>query len=54
MSIRQLSSGAISTGKNICVPWSMESSRVCALEASWELDNSDWALGEVRETSYQT
>lgn len=52
-SIRQLSSGVISTGKSICVPWGMEISRECALEASWGLANSDWVLREVRENSHQ-
>ena len=54
MSIRQLSHGMISTRKSICVPRSMESSRVYALEVSWELANSDWGLKEIRETSHQT
>lgn len=54
MSIRPLTYSMISTKKSICVPRSMVDSSVCALEAHCELANSDWGLGEIRETSHQT
>lgn len=44
----------ISTKKSICVPRSVVSSSVCALEAHCKLANSDWELGEIRETFHQT